>query len=133
MHFSGSFGEVGLDGFLATVAEGRVAHVVGQTGRRDDGAYLLEERAGEFGMAVAEDAPHVVAERHAHAGHLQGMGEAVVNEDAARQGEHLCLVLQPAEGSREDEAVVVALELRSVVVALGVAILLPESLVGNEL
>ena len=70
-------------------------------------------------------ARHVVAERHAHGGHFERVGEAVVHEDAARQGEHLRLVLQAAEGCREDETVVIALELRAVVVALQVAVLLP--------
>ena len=61
------------------------------------------------------------------------MGEAVVHKDAARQGEYLCLVLQTAEGSREDESVVVAFEFATVVVSLGMAFLLSEPLIGNQL
>ena len=71
----------------------------------------------------------IVTERHAHTGHLQRVCEPVVHEDAARQGEYLCLVLQSAERSRENQTVVVAFELRPVVMSLGMPILLPESLV----
>ena len=55
-----------------------------------------------------------------------------MHKDTARQGEHLRLVLQAAEGCREDKAVVVALELRAVVVAQAVAMLLAEALVGDK-
>jgi hypothetical protein len=52
-----------------------------------------------------------------------------MHEDASRQGEYLSLVLKPTEGSGENQAVIVAFELRSVVVALGVAMLLSETLI----
>ena len=78
------FEEVGLHGFLTAVAEGRIAQVVGQAGGGDDLSYLLEERVSQFGMALCELHGHVVAERHAHAGHFERMGEAVVDENAAR-------------------------------------------------
>jgi hypothetical protein len=52
-----------------------------------------------------------------------------MHEDASRQGEYLGLVLKPTEGSGENQAVIVAFELRSVVVALGVAMLLSETLI----
>ena len=76
---------------------------------------------------------HVAAQRHAHARHFERVSEAVVNEDAAWQRKHLCLVLHTTERSREDKAVVVAFELRTVVVTFGVAQLLSESLVRYEL
>ena len=50
------------------------------------------------------------------------MSQSVVHKDATRKGKHLCLVLQPAEGSREDETVVVALKLRAVVAVLFLAL-----------
>ena len=40
------------------------------------------------------------------------MRKSVVDEDAAGQGEDLRLVLQPSEGGGEDQAIVVALEVR---------------------
>ena len=61
------------------------------------------------------------------------MGESVVDEDTAREGEYLCLVLQASEWSRENEAVVVALELRPVIMPLGMFMLLSEPLVGYQL
>ena len=43
-------------------------------------------------------------------GHFEAVGQAVVDHLCARQGKHLRLVLQSAEGATEDDAVVVALE-----------------------
>ena len=94
---------------------------------------MSDEVRGKFRMEQQEPVDHIVAQGHAHTGHLERVGEAVVDEDAAGQREHLSLVLQPAERSRENQSVVVALELRPVVVALGVAMFLSEPLVGNEL
>lgn len=127
-----ALGEEGLYGFLATVAEGRVAQVVRQSGSLDDGANLLEERAPQFGMALGEDACHVVAERLAERRDFERVGQTVVDEDAAGQGEHLRLVLQTPEGRRVNETVAVALELRAVVMPL-VPRLLSETLVGDKL
>ena len=122
-----------LYSLLARVSERRIAHVVRQTRRAHDGAQLLEERTREFGVHTLQRTRHVIAQRHAHARHFERVSEAVVNEDAAWQRKHLCLVLHTTERSREDKAVVVAFELRAVVVALGVAQLLSESLVRYEL
>ena len=61
------------------------------------------------------------------------MRQPVVHEDAAGQGEHLRLVLQPAEGGRENKPVIVAFELRTVVVSLGVPMLLSEPFVAYQL
>ena len=122
-----------LYSLLAGVTERRIAHVVRQTRRAHDGAKLLEERTREFGTNTLQGSRHVVAKRHAHTRHFERVSQSVVHEDAARQREHLCLVLHAAEGRREDKAVVVALELRAVVVALRVAQLLSETLVRYEL
>ena len=46
------------------------------------------------------------------------MGKTVVHKDASGKGEHLGFILQTAEGCGEDEAVVVALKLRTVVAVL---------------
>jgi hypothetical protein len=45
-------------------------------------------------------------------------------EDAARQGEDLHLVLQTTKRCRENQSVIVALELRAVVMPLRVAVFL---------
>ena len=126
---AGTLGEEGLYGFLARMAEGRVAQIVCQAGGTHDGAYLLKERVFQFGTFLHDDFRHVIAQRHAHARHLQTVRESVVHEDAARQGKHLRLVLQPAEGRREDETVVVAFELGAVIVPLGMFVFLAEALV----
>ena len=54
-------------------------------------------------------------------------------EDASRQREHLRLVLQSAERCRKDQSVVVALKLRTVVMAFTMTVLLSESFVTDEL
>ena len=61
------------------------------------------------------------------------MRQPVVHENTARQREHLRLVLQPAERSREDETVIVPLEFRTVLLALCVQGLQTETFVGDEL
>ena len=54
-------------------------------------------------------------------------------ENTPREREYLCLVLQPPEGGREDQSVVVAFELRPVIMTLGMPVLLTESFVGYQL
>ena len=127
------FGEIGLDGLFARVPEGRVAHVVGQSGRLHDGANLLEQRAPQFGVPLDEPRGHVVAQRLAQRRHLQGVCQPVVHKHAARQREHLGLVLQPPERGRIDEPVAVALELGAVVMAQRMRVFLSEPPVGDEL
>ena len=80
------------------MAKGRVAHVVSQAGCCHDLSDLAQEADGALGESPHDLLGHIVAKGHAHAGDLEGVGEAVVYEDASREGEHLCLVLQPAEG-----------------------------------
>ena len=128
-----TLGKERLDGLLARVSEGRVAQVVGQTGCRNNLPDLREQRALQLGVLLHQQAGYVAAQRHADAGHLQRVGQTVVHKDTARQGEHLCLVLQAAEGRRENQPVVVALELRAVVVPLQVPLLLSQPLVRYQL
>ena len=71
---------------------------------------------------------NIVSEGHTDACHLEGVREAVVYEYASRQREYLCLVLHTTEWSREYQSVVVALELRTVVVPLEMSVLLSETL-----
>ena len=66
-------------------------------------------------MLFDECACYVVAEASAYACYFEGVGEAVVDEDAAGQWEHLGFVLQAAEGGGENEAVVVSFEFCAVV------------------
>jgi hypothetical protein len=61
------------------------------------------------------------------------VGQTVVYEDAARKWEYLRLVLQTTERGRKDQTVVVAFELRAVIMALRVAMFLPKALVGYQL
>ena len=100
-----------------------------QAGCTHDGSDFLEELILQLRALLDDATGDVVAQRHAYASHLQAVGEAVVYEDAARQGEDLRLVLQSAECRREDESVVIALEFRAIVVAFGMFMLLSEALV----
>ena len=88
---------------------------MGEAGCADDGSELRQVCARELRMALKQEACAVVAERAAYAGHLEAVGEAVVNEDATGAGQHLRLVLQATERGRKDETVVVALKLGAVV------------------
>ena len=93
------------------MAKGWVTEVMGKAGGGHDGSQLLDARPGKGGVATDDVAGHVAAERHSDTRHFKGVGEAVVDEDAAWQGEDLRLVLKAAEGGGEDKAVVVALKL----------------------
>ena len=124
--------EVSAYGLLAAMSERRVAQVVGEAGGTHNAAQLGEMRAVEFGVLLQDEATHVVAQAASHTAHLEAVGKPVVYEDAARQGEHLRLVLQTAEGSGEDKAVVVALKLSAVVASL-LYVLLPEPLARQQL
>lgn len=84
-------------------------------------------------MPLNELVSHVVAQAATNTGYFQRVGEAVVDEDAAREGEHLCLVLHAPKGGREDEAVVVALELGAVVTVTTVEVFLTKTLIGDKL
>ena len=57
------------------------------------------------------------------------MSKAVMYEDTAWQREHLCLILHSSEGCREYQTVIVALELRPVVMPLGMMVFLAQTLV----
>lgn len=126
-----TLGEEGLYGFLAAVPEWRVAHVVCQACRADDGSYLFERCSAQFGMLLAQLRRHVIAQRHAYRGHLQRVGEAVVHEDGTGKGKHLRLVLHASERCGENKAVVVAFKLRPVVMTFGVLELLAKPFIGN--
>ena len=121
--------EIGSYCRFAAVPKRRVAEVVGKAGGADDVAELGEMCAVEFWMIFEDGAADVVAEAATHAADLQTVSEAVVHEDAAGQGKHLSLVLQPSEGSGEDKAIVIALEFRAVVTP-SLHLLLPKAFAG---
>ena len=79
------------------MTERRIAQIMCQTGCTYDGTYLFDERILQLRPLPDDVSGNVVANLHAHTRHLQTVGEAVVNEDAARQRENLRLVLQAAE------------------------------------
>ena len=60
------------------------------------------------------------------------MGEPIVDKNTPGEWEDLRLVLKTTEGSREDQAVIITLEFRAIILAMR-AMLLPEPLVGNKL
>ena len=111
---TGAFGEEGGDGRLARMAERRVAEVVGQTGRTDNFADGVESHGvGRADIARAQGAGYHVGHRPAYRRNFHAVGQAVVDKDAARKGENLRLVLQPAEGGGEHKPVEIALEIRA--------------------
>ena len=128
-----ALGEVAAYGPLARMAKGRVAHVVGQAGGRHDGPDGAQVALGRSRAATQQFGRHVGAERASHARHLQAMGQAVVDEDAARQGEHLRFVLHAAEGGRKNQPVVIALKLRAPFGQRTAGVLLAQAAGGDEL
>lgn len=89
---------------------------MGKTSRTHDLSDLLKHRVLQCRPSLLDDTlHHVITQRHTHTGNLQGVRQSVVYKDTAGQGEHLCLILQPAKGSRENQPVIVTLELRTVV------------------
>ena len=82
--------KVSPDRPLATMPEGRIAHIVRQTGRRDDRGDATPMRRI---LIVRQATRYVVAQTASHAAHLQTMRQAVVHKDILRQGEDLRFVL----------------------------------------
>ena len=125
--------EIGLHGFLTTVSERRITHVVGQTSSGHNLSNLSKERILQFRVATDELLCHIVAQGHTDTGHLEGVGETIMYEDTTWQREYLRLVLQATERGGKDQPVVVAFELRTVIMTLGMTMLLSEAFVGNKL
>ena len=98
---------------------------MGQTCCAHNRATLAHVPFAQFGVAFDEPPRCVIAQRTAHTGHFEAVGKAVVDEDAAWKRKHLGLVLKAAEGCREDEAVVVAVEFGAVVCLAHMEFLLP--------
>ena len=91
---------------------------------------MFDERTLQFWVGgVDQPLGDIVTQRHTYAGHLERVRQTVMYKYAARQREYLCLVLQSTKRCRENQAVVVALKLSTVIVALDVALFLAESLV----
>ena len=104
--------EEGGDGVLSRVTERRVADVVRQAGRRDHVTHVVrvELRVGADAMPLAHGVAHALAERPAHRGHLQAVGEPRVHDVVLGEREDLRLVVETPEGAGEEDAIPVALE-----------------------
>jgi len=59
------------------------------------------------------------------------MGKTIVYKDATWQGKHLRLVLQTTEGSREYQAIIVALELSTVIMTHRMTVFLSQATIGD--
>ena len=70
--------------------------------------------------------------RTAYAGHLYAVGQAVVDEDAARKRKHLGFVLQTSERRGKDQPVKVALEVTARAGFRVVEVFEPEAFVVDE-
>ena len=122
-----------LDSFLSRVSERWVSHVMSKTGCLHDGAYLLEKRIAQLRVLVCQPAGHIITETLTQRGYLERVSEAVVYEDAAREWEHLRLVLKAAKGCRIDQPVAVALKLRAVIMTQSVPVLLSKTFITDKL
>ena len=118
-----AFAEEGRDGFFSRVAEWRVAEVVGQTGGGNYVAQVVENAYPRFIVVFrAEGRGNFVGHRFADRGDFERVGQTVVDKDTAGQRKNLGLVLEAAEGRREDEPVEIAAEIGPGTSALGVGI-----------
>ena len=114
------------------MSEWRIAEVVSQTCGSHYCSYLLKQAVGKFRVSLCKYMTYVIAQRHSHRCYFKRVGEPVVDEYASRQRKHLCLVLQPAERSREYQAVVVALEFCAVIISGGMSLFLSQPFVGYQ-
>ena len=127
-----SFRKESRDGAFAGMSEWRIAQIVRQTCCGNNGADFGQIRVLQFGAAGKDGFGYVIAQRTAYAGNFQAMCQPVVYEYAAGQREHLCLVLQSPERCGEDEAVVIPLKFRTVLVTLFMKLFQAESFGGYE-
>ena len=118
--------------FLAGMAERRIAQIVRQACGRHDSPQRRGKARVEFGVTLHEHLPRVDTQRTPHARHLKAVCKAVVHKHTPRQGEHLRLVLHAAERGRENQAVVIALKLRPVLLYRIVAFLEAVAFVGDK-
>src|SRR5690554_1339876 len=102
------------DGLLPAVAKRRISHIVGQTSGRRDSTQLPGQRKIQT-QIPGQKVTDVVAQRTTHTDDLQAMGQSVMHEHTARQGENLGFVLQTPERRRKNQPVVIALKLTAVV------------------
>ena len=115
--------EVGTDGALAGVPEWRISQVVGQASGGHNLAHAAQGvEPGLCGMPFAQQQLYLASQRTAHARHLQAVGEAVVDENAARERKHLCLVLQATEWRGKNQSVIVALKIAAHAALLGIVV-----------
>src|SRR5690554_1422971 len=73
------------DGFLATVPKWGVPHIVGQTSGRRDSTQLPGQRKIQT-QIPGQKVTDVVAQRAAHTGELQNVGQTGVSETSTGQG-----------------------------------------------
>ena len=110
--------EICGDGFLTRMAERRIAQVVGKAGGTHYAAAFQDIGGQGVAVQLQQTAGYVITYRASHTGNLQGVGETVVNENAAGEGKYLRLVLQAAKRGGENKAVVVAPEFGTVATTL---------------
>ena len=72
-----------------------------QASGRYDGTSFAQVASGQLRMLLQECPRNIVAQGTSYAGHLQTVGQPVVDEYASREREHLRFVLQTSERCRE--------------------------------
>ena len=106
-----SFREIGGNGFFTRVSERGISQVVCQTCCRNDRTDPVELVDPCFVFIFfGEGCRYVVSQRPAYAWDFEAVRESVVYEYTTGQRKNLCFILQPTERRREDQTVVVALE-----------------------
>ncbi|SKO34217.1 Uncharacterised protein [Mycobacteroides abscessus subsp. massiliense] len=98
---------------FASMAKRRIAQIMRQTGNLHHGTNIAGRIALRQKTAVVQHHAHAVAQAPAHAGNFNAVRQTVVRQVMLRQRMHLRFTAKTAEGSGENNPVVVNVKIRT--------------------
>ena len=105
------------DGSLPRMAKRRIADVMSEARRLNDGTELIF--VDVFGEVFLDEVENRNREASAHARDFDAVREAAVHVVVHREGMYLSLAAQAAKSGRKDDTVVIAMVIGAVRVAIG--------------
>ena len=112
------------------MSERRITQIMTETGCRD---YIADIVEGGIKIRIiillAQTYGNLMAERTSHRRDFKGVRQTIMDKYASRKRENLCLVLQSAKRRREDEPVIIALEVGTRMVAVVMKFFHPQTFV----
>ena len=114
------------------MSERRITHVVGKACCGNNCSDFSKMSLGKFGTFLYYFISNVTSERHSDTSNFKTVCKTVMNENTAGQREYLGLVLHSAKRGRKYQTVIVATELRSVVMTLSMSVFLTKTLVSYK-